>query len=459
MKEKKTAFIVLLVLLVSVVSFASVSAATNTGVDVVNLSNTTGTVVVEFFDSAGVSQGQVSDTIAAFGSLNFYIPTMSLTLNPGQYSAVVSSDVPVAATVGLTDSTERLGDNYLGTDSPSDTLSFPLVYRNFGGWTSQLVIQNASNAAQTVDIEFFKNGSTTANATDSATIQPFSYAVFDMANAAYSGFGNDFGGAVVTSQTPGGLLAGTALAIRDKGTGPAAKAELTYRAFTAAQQGQQILLPLFYKNFSRFQSGINVVNRGTVATDVTVEYTSSNGIAGGPWTAQKLNLQPGEMYTFYNPASVPDGVFGSAVVTSTASDIAVVVSSSRTDSSGNNQSFAYEGAVAAAATPCVALPVTHNRTSWKTGINILNLGSVDSTIQINYTSSNPSTPDAVKTYTVTANSPLTVYMPTDAATQVGFYGGATLQSTNGQNMLVLASHSNSGAGIALNYMGVNYTCP
>jgi len=438
-----------MILLLSIVSAAS--AALNTGIDVVNLSGTAGAVVIEFFDDTGASAGSVSDTVPAFGGVNFYIPNTSL--QTGQYSAVVSADVPIAATVGLTDGSQKLGDNYLGTDQPNTDLGFPLIYRNFGGWNSQLVIQNASSSDATVNIEMFKNGSTTPDATDSALIKPFSYHVFDM--SAYSSFGNDFGGATVSGNQ---ALAGTAIHVRDKGTGPAAKAQMSYRAFAPNQIGQTVQLPLFYKNFSKFQTGINVVNNGGSPTDVTVTYTSSNGVVGGPWVASKLNLQPGEMYTFYDPASVPDGDYGSAVVTSSASDIGVVASSSRTDSAGNNQSFAYEGAIASSATSCVALPTVQNRTSWKSGINILNLGSA-TTVEINYSSSNPSTPDATKTYPVPANSPFTVYMPSDLATQVGFYGGATAESTNGQDILVLVTTANSSAGISMNYVGVNFTCP
>jgi hypothetical protein len=449
---KRSFFIVFLVALIGVLSFATVSAASTTGIDVVSLSNSSGTVVVTFYAANGTSPGSVSENIDAFGAVNFFIPNIpDTTLPAGQYSAVVSSNVPVAATVGLTDSTEKLGDDYVGTSEPASTLSFPLIYRNYGSYTSQLVIQNASDSAQNVDIDFFKQGSTTANASDSASIQPMSYAIFDLAD--YSGFGNDFGGAVVTGSAP---LAGTAIANRAAATA-AGKAQLTYRAFTASQQGQEILLPLFYNGFNRFNSGINVVNRGGVATDVSVEYTSSNGVAGGPWTAGPISLDPGEMFTFYRPAGLPDNLFGSAVVDSTAADIAVVVSSARRDNLGNNVAFAYEGAVSTSASQCVALPVVHNRTSWKTGINILNLGGSAATVEINYSSSNPSTPDATKTYNVPAGAPLTVYMPTDAATALGFFGGASLEST--QDILVLASSANSGAGIARNYVGVNYTCP
>ncbi|MBK8904968.1 MAG: hypothetical protein IPM53_27560 [Anaerolineaceae bacterium] len=454
MKKKYFGFSLMVVLILALASFSNAAAAFNTGIDIVSLSSSSGTVTVEFFNADGSSAGTLpASTISAFGSLNYYIPTTSLA--SGQYSARVSSDVPIAATVGLTDNTEQLGDNYLGTDSPDTTLTFPLVYRSFGNWNSQIVIQNASSTAQTVNINFYKNGSTSANASDSATIQPYSYKIFDLSSSSYSGFGNDYGVAVVTGAQP---LAGTALAVRDPGTGPANKAELIYRAFSSSQLGTSLVAPLFYKNFNGFATGINVVNRGSVATNVTVVFSSANGVAGGPWTASKNSLQPGEGYTFYTPSisNLPSNVFGSATISSSASNIAAVISSSRF-AGGSQQAFAYEAPLQASATGCVALPVVHNRTTWKTGINIINLSSSSATVTVNYSSSNPSTGDASKTYSVPAGAPYNIYMPSDAATTLGFYGGATLESN--QNIVVLASHANSGVGMALNYMGVNYSCP
>ena len=453
MKQRRFVILILFVAMIVLFGFSSVSAAFNTGIDVVNLSNTAGNVVVEFYESDGTSAGTVDGNIDAFGSLNFYIPNTSL--NAGQYSALISSDVPVAATVGLTDSTEQLGDNYLGTDNPDTTLSFPLIYRDFSNWNSQLIVQNASAAAQTVNIDFFKNGSTTANATDSATIQPYAFKIFDLSSSSYSGFGSDYGVAVVTGTDN---LAGTALAVRDPGTGAAQKAELIYRAFSSSQLGQSVVAPLFYSSYANFETGINVVNRGGTATNVTVEFSSANGVSGGPWTATKTNLQPGEGYTFYTPtvSGLPNNLFGSATITSTAADIAVVVSSSRF-SNGSQQAFAYEGALSSSASGCVALPVVHNRTTWKTGINIYNNGGSTASVDINYSSSNPSTNDASHTVSVPAGEPFNVYMPADLTTELGFYGGVTLESN--QDIVVLATHANSSVGTALNYMGVNYTCP
>lgn len=457
--KKYFGFSLMAVLILALVSFSNAAAAFNTGIDIVSLSNSSGTVTVEFFNADGSSAGTLpADTIGAFGSLNYYIPTTSLA--SGQYSARVSSDVPVAATVGLTDNTEQLGDNYLGTDSPDSTLTFPLIYRDFGNWNSQIVVQNASSSAQTVDIDFFKNGSTTPNASDSATIQPYSYTIFDLSSGSYSGFGSDYGVAVVTGAEP---LAGTALAVRDPGTGPANKAELIYRAFSTSQLGTELVAPLFYRSFNGFQTGINVVNTGNSATNVTVVFSSANGVSGGPWTATRNNIQPGEGYTFYTPnvtlnggGSLPTSLFGSATITSSGSEIAAVVSSSRF-ANGSQQAFAYEAPLETSATGCVALPIVHNRTTWKSGLNVINLGASSASVTVNYSSSNPSTGDASKTYSVPAGAPYNIYLPSDAATSLGFYGGATMESN--QNIIVLASHANAGVGMALNYMGVNYTCP
>lgn len=450
-QKKRLVLVFLLVSLLLLVNIVAAFAAFNTGIDVLNLEDTAGTVVIEFYKADGTSGGSLSEPIAALGSLNFYLPNTSIVA--GQYSARVSSDVPVAATVGLTDSAQEVGDDYLGTNDPANVVSFPLVYRDYGSWNSTLVIQNASDSSQTVDIEFFKNGSTTADASDSATIPAYSYAMFEMVD--YTAFGSDYGVAVATGTAP---LAGTALAERDPGTGVANKAELTYRAFTASQEGTELVAPLYYKNFNGFATGLNVVNRGNVATDVEVEFRSSNGVAGGPWTASKTNLQPGEGYTFYTPnvAGLPNDLYGSATITSSAADIALVASHSRF-ASGSQQAFAYEAVNVTAATGCVAAPVVQNRTTWKSGLNILNLGGSAASVNIDYASSSPSIPDASQTVSVPANDGMTVYMPSDGTTDVGFFGGATFDSN--QDIIVLVSTANSAAGIARNFMAVNYTCP
>jgi len=168
------------------------------------------------------------------------------------------------------------------------------------------------------------------------------------------------------------------------------------------------------------------------------------------------------MEVFYTPstAGLPDTFFGSATIHSDSANIAVVVASQRYRATGA-EGVAYEGQVPTAATKCVSLPVSHNRATWKTGINLLNLGGSDNTVTLNYYSSATGIPNAgPQTITIPANSPKTVYMPSDSPTTVGFYGAVDIKGT--QPLLVVAANSRNDVtshGVASNYVGVNYTCP
>jgi hypothetical protein len=431
----------------------------NTGIDVQNLTGTAGTVTIYFYTGAGADAGNLSDPIAAWGSLNFYLPNETVPAAGAAYSAVIQSDVQVAATVSLGNYDLGGADIYLGTGSPENSISFPLVYRNHtaGLWNSELTIQNASGSAQNVVLKLFNAGATTAAYTSPATSIPaYASHTFNIVGATYAAFG-PYGSATVEGTAP---LAGAANNVRNPGTGKVNVIAATYRAFGSAQQGQDIVAPLVYKNYNLWTSGVNIANVGNVSTTVTITYTNANpAVSGGPWTDTKT-LAAHAMDVFYTPsnASLPNGFYGSATLHSSAANIVVVVASQRYRTDGA-QGVAYEGSLPTDATACVSLPVVHNRTTWKTGINILNLGGSDANITISYHSSAAGISSATKNYVVPAHSPYTVYMPTDAATAVGFYGAADIKSTNGQSLLVNAAHSYTAKGVASNFVGINYTCP
>lgn len=447
-----------LVLLVGVLFAGPVFAqgVWNTGVDVQNLTATAGTLVVEFYDAAGTKIGTLEDNIGPFGGVNFYLPAE--TLPSGQFSGVVIADVQVAAVSSQANYDLGGADMYLGTASPENALSFPLVYRNHtsGKWNSKLIIQNASDVQQTVTLNLFSVGETTADATDTAIIAPYAAKVFDISESKYAAFG-PYGSATVTGSQP---LAGVSQAIRNPGTGRSNVIETEYRAFTASQQGQTIVTPLVYKNYNLWTTGINVLNKEGTATTVSVTYTNANpSVSGGPWTFN-MSLPGNAMGTFYTPshAGLPDGFYGSAQVTSSATDVAIVVASQRYRSSGA-EGVAYEGSLPSDATACVSLPIAHNRSTWKTGINILNLGGSAANVTISYYSTAAGIPNASQTISIPAGQPKTVYMPTDMTTQVGFYGATDVKSTNGQPLLINVANSRSDQGVASNYVGINYTCP
>jgi len=458
---KRIAYVFVIVALLA--GFANIRPAAaqgtwNTGIYIQNLTATAGTVTVYFYTSTGADAGNLSDAITAWGSLNFYLPSETVPAAGAAYSAVIQSDVQVAATVSLGNYTLGGADIYLGTDNPQTTLNFPLVYRNYtsGNWNSEITVQNATDTQQTnVVLKLYVHGSTTAAYTSAAqTIPAYASKTFNISDAAFAAF-TEYGSAVVTGN---GALAGTIKNVRNPGTGAVNVLAATYRAFGTTQKGPDIVLPLVYKNFNSWTTGINVANVGAAATVVTVTYTNANpAVSGGPWT-DTLNLAAGAMGVFYTPsnAGLPNSFYGSAKLHSSAADIVAVVASQRYLASGA-QGVNYEGSLPAEATACVSLPVVHNRTTWKTGINILNMSASSNTVTIHYYSSASGIPDATKSYTIAGNKPLTVYMPTDAATGVGFYGAADLKGT--QPLLVNAAHSRADAGVASNFVGINYTCP
>ncbi len=464
MKRNKIVSLIALTLIMSLLVLASVSAqgTWTTGIDIQNLSSASGNVIVTFYDSAGNSAGSVSDSISSFGGLNVYVPNIpDSTLPAGEYSAIVSSDTPVAATTSLQNYDLGGADIYLGTDVPATDITFPLVYRNHtsGKWNTELVIQNTGDSPQLVNLSLFTSGSSTASATDSATIPAKASHTFDISESKYAAFG-PFGSAKVTSSSE--LLAGIAMAIRNPGTGVANVIETSYRAFGAANQGQDIVAPLVYKNFNGWTSGVNIVNTGNTPTVVDITYKNANpAVTGGPWT-DSVSIPANAMGVFFTPSNatgLPNNFYGSAKITSNTNDVLVVVASQRYPVTGA-QGVAYEGSLDdGTATACVSAPIVQNRSSWKTGINILNLGTSPATVAISYASSAAGIPDAADTYTIAAGSPATVYMPSDGATLSGFYGAADIKSTNGQPLLVNIANSRADKGVSSNYVGINYTCP
>lgn len=430
---KRLSFVLLVTIVVGLFGAGSVLAqgTWNTGIDIQNLTGTAGTVTVEFYNADGSSAGSLNSGIDAWGSLNFYLPLESAPPSGGQYSAVVSSDVMVGATSSQSNYDLGGSDIYLGTNQPQAKLNFPLVYRNHtsGLWNTKLVIQNASATAQTVTLSLYSVGETTPDETDSALIQPYASHVFDISLAQYSDFG-PYGSAVVEGTEP---LAGVADNIRNPGT-RVNVIESSYRAFGDAQAGDEVILPLVYKNYNLWTTGVNLFNAGNIQTTVTITYTGTN--IAGTWV-DTIVLGPNAMGIFYTPGNttgLPNSWYGSAIVTSSATDLYVVVASQRYRTTGA-EGVAYEGSLRSEATACVSLPVVHNRTTWKTGINIMNLGGVNANVTINYASSAVGISDATQNIVVPANSPLTVYMPTDGTTDLGFYGAADVKSTDRKSVV------------------------
>jgi hypothetical protein len=108
---------------------------------------------------------------------------------------VVSSSNPVVAAVYNTNATGRLADMYIGTGSPAQQITLPLIYRYHFLNTSKFYVQNASSSAQNITIDTYLINTTSVAASKTINnVQPNTTITVDFANdAAFAGFGSGDG--------------------------------------------------------------------------------------------------------------------------------------------------------------------------------------------------------------------------------------------------------------------------
>lgn len=134
-------------------------------------------------------------------------------------------------------------------------------------------------------------------------------------------------------------------------------------------------LPLLFKNFFGFNTFFSVQNVGQASTTITITY--SNG------QTDTATIPPGGSARFdqNTSAKLTNGFNGSAVITSSASDIAAVVTQY-----DDSTSLTYNGFAAGTTNPYFPL-VNANNFGFITGIPIQNLGNAASDVTVTYTKS------------------------------------------------------------------------
>jgi hypothetical protein len=164
--------------------------------------------------------------------------------------------------------------------------------------------------------------------------------------------------------------------IDESGLGGEAYAGVSSGGTTAA-------LPLLFKNFFGFNSFITVQNVGTATTNLSVQFTGTAG--GNPVSVTQTfnNLAPNASVRFNQDTNteLPDGFNGSAVVTSSASDITAVGTQI-----GPSTLLIYNG-FGAGSTELVFPLVNTNNSGFITGIPIQNIGTASTDVTVSYTPS------------------------------------------------------------------------
>ena len=433
----------------------------NSGVQVVNITTSSGTVQALYIAEDGTQYTLPSQTLGGGESYTWYAEPSSATSFRG--AVQLSSDVQIAA-IAKTEwpaGGAKGAAAYSGQDAGATTVVLPLLVIEHYGTTSAFSVQNTdlTNAID-VDLEFTPQGGTAINKT--MHIEAGASTTWDMA------FDSDFvdpqptsnwgwlGSVKITSSTPVVAAAHT--------THGASGFVYAYDGFSDLTQ-TKAYAPLVRHNFANLTTGIQVVDASGAGGTVQVVYTGfadANGNyvqdAGEEYTyTDSTALPAGSSVTFYqgspyfnaSSTTMPEKFLGSAEITVSGAGAAIaVVTNDQSDPSyaGKQTSSAYSGFFDYQGSAALVTPLARNGFAhFTTGIQVLNIGGDSVNVNIAYTTSalsgNSTTPPAIPARALGAGKSTTYYLPADwgsAAAHLGWLGSAEVTATGSGDVKVVA---------------------
>ncbi len=396
--------VLLFVLLVTLVGVLPVAAQTpgpggpyNSAFTVQNLDNVDGTCQYALYDAAGTAV-LTSAATAIQANKSMFVYVGGLSVSEAMYSAVISCDVNVAAVSNYTGSGGAYAASYSGVTA-SDTatmVSFPGLYKNYYGYYTNVVVQNAGSASINVTLKIY-NGATLVDS-ETKTVPANASVVFDQkARAAL----------------PNGIYAGVIEA-----TGPVAAMvnvwnsvgqQYAYNGFTSGSE--VAYAPVLMKNYYGFNTALTVQNVGDDAVDVTVTY--SNGVV------KTVNIPAKASHLFYTPneTGIPGGWLGAAKIEAPGGNIVALIN----ESDPNNRAASYTG-FSAGGLKANAPIVLKKYYGYSTSVTCQNLSNAQATITATYSNG------VTESKTAAAGSTALFYQPNTPGLSNGFNGSAVFES-------------------------------
>jgi hypothetical protein len=288
--------------------------------NVQNAGTTDATVTVQYLaGTAGTSYTAPSVVIKPGASATFNQRDLAALGTKFVGSAVITSNVPVVATVMQVGETYKNMMGYNGFTTGSTTVSLPLIMSNNSGFYTGFQVQNVGTQPTVVTIDYGANiGGSFNPANETATLNPGQSTTF-LQNTGQFATDKYVGSATVTSAQPivsivnqvfmGGVAFGTA-----------------YSGFDPAAATHQVSAPLIMANNSGFYTSIQVMNVGSAPVSITVDYGPNTAGAYNP-PNQTATIQPGNLFTSIQNDGIWTGnkYVGSAIVTAPAGSKIVMI--------------------------------------------------------------------------------------------------------------------------------------
>jgi hypothetical protein len=345
--------------LVNVATHAQGTLREYTGYQVMNLATCAGCIAHVRVDYYGPNGGAPILTknlpeIAPKASVNVQQKTEE-NLPDGVYSAVLSSDQPIAAVVAQVEADPAAPgtsgfvapySNYTGASAGSTSVVLPSIMHNWFGGDTLVRVQNVGSATANISIQYYAATVTgqvagqPSIAVQTRTVPQYAAATLDQSTegntlAATSGTfaGRFFGSAVITSDQP-------LVAITNE-TNPSLREKFTYNGFGADDSGTEVLAPAIYSRWYGTFTSTSIQNISTSqSANVTITYTGgplaqliggAPGSGAGRTKTVTVTLGPGQATTRYEGAANQSDLYdtfqrfsGSARITSTGAVVAKV---------------------------------------------------------------------------------------------------------------------------------------
>jgi len=454
-----------------------------TGFHVQNLGEDPAHVTVTYFKPWGIGAHMEYATPEPGKAATFYQPAApDSSLPDGCYSAIVQADQPISAIANQTNYPDGIADSY---DAPyvATQVYLPLVYRGHSNWYTTFAVQNADTSRAEATVEFYSEGGSTPMFTTTTSISAAGVSWFEMNQERYDVLGAPWLGSVVISSTQ--KLAVVANHIKldwtgaarseddndslaegigeTEGTMTAGSAHVMFSTPGWTDGVRELIAPLVFKNYnpndgSGWTTGIQVQNMAGETAYVTVTFNRTNG--SGSWNVTK-SVEPSSFVNFYMPDLdyVPDGSFGSAVISSTE-PVAAVVSHTKYVS---DMASGYNALPKDSASSRISLPLwfkhysPNDGSGWTSGILVMNLG--EEPISIKLTLDHVNGVDSWERWAFDVEPGFSglFYLPEFAYVPDGSFGSAVASNPyHEQPIAAIVNHTKYGASVVSSYRGINY---
>lgn len=260
-------------------------------------------------------------------------------------SAVVTSDKPVVVSVSEVNATTMQSLLAYGgfTGSGSTTVRLPLIMSANSGFATGVQVQNVGASATDVTLSFGPNIAGTFSPTD------------ETVTGVASGASANFLQLVGSGQWTGSTYVGSATVTCSSSCvalvnqlGPQSGSVLpgsSYEGFDPASATAKVVAPLIMSANSNYHTGIQVMNVGSAAANITVTYGPNTAGSWTPTAETQTGIAVGASASFLQIAGSGQWTgtryVGSAVITS-SQDIVAIVNELRIPATGDDL-FTYTG--------------------------------------------------------------------------------------------------------------------